>query len=361
MDACARNGLLDHIDFLSLHPYLPSDRFEQYLAEVRAWLRDHNREGMPLWVRETIAGWPAGKVRPATDGNIREHVLEMAVKAVEARACGVARYFPFLYTPFEEDNKNYGMLDNQYAPLPFVAAYFTLARLLAGSRYNGDLVHSDARIKSARVFRSADHCIVVLYTGTVDSSERLRFSQLGDVDLIGIDGRSLQRCEDGTLPVPDGLTYMLVSAESLSSLLNQDTSAARLFAVGNWPPPDRQDPSPIVLQHLIAPGGVRRTASGYWLEPKGEHRFPLSLRINNVSCERHTAALRLCCASDHTGSDLAGVSSEVVPEQGYTIVDFEIDPAACPSDGGVVHIEAFAQTASGLHASPLAIDIVLGK
>ena len=51
------------------------------------------------------------------------------MKAIEARACGVARYFAFVYPYYEEHASNFGMMDRRGVPMRSMAAYANAARV----------------------------------------------------------------------------------------------------------------------------------------------------------------------------------------------------------------------------------------
>ena len=61
------------------------------------------------------------------------------MKGVEARACGVARYFPFVLPYYDENNNNFGMTDRRGSPMLSLAAYAQMIRVLGQDSYLGDL------------------------------------------------------------------------------------------------------------------------------------------------------------------------------------------------------------------------------
>lgn len=108
LDNAAHNGLLDAVDAFSFHTYDRAPQMESLVGKYRSWLRAHGREAMPLWITECGRPWSRGPDRPPADQDAVS-ALDVTMKAIEARACGVARHFPFVYPFYEETSNNFGM------------------------------------------------------------------------------------------------------------------------------------------------------------------------------------------------------------------------------------------------------------
>ena len=119
---------------------------------------------MPLWITECGRPWSRGPDRPPIAED-QTSALDIVMKGVEARACGVARYFPFVYPFYEENSNNFGMTDRRGTPLRSLAAYAQMIRVLANQRYLGDLRQNEPGISRARVFGDDHQTIAVLYSG----------------------------------------------------------------------------------------------------------------------------------------------------------------------------------------------------
>jgi len=132
------------------------------------------------------------------------------------------------YPYYEENQNNFGMMDKHTTPLRSMAAYAQMIRVVAGSRYLGDLSHNDAAIKRARVFGGFRETVAVVYTGTTKAGCRVRLG-VPSLHLRGIDGRSLEPGADGAIPVPDGLTYVWLDRDQFGKRLVTDTPAMNLY------------------------------------------------------------------------------------------------------------------------------------
>ena len=193
-------------------------------------------------------------------GEDAESALDITMKGVEARVCGIDRYFPFVYPYYEENDNNFGMMDKHATPLRSFAAYAQLIRILHGSRYRGDLKVTDTAVQRARVFstdgdlHAPGGLVAVIYTGRRDPQARVKLD-VPVVRLEGIDGRLLHSAA-GEISVPDGLAYVWLSqGERESHPAARDS--IQLIPPATPPPGDAAEPAlrtrltPIVMRYLF--------------------------------------------------------------------------------------------------------------
>ncbi len=269
METLGRNGLLDQVDIYSFHTYATAMQMERIAGEHRDWLARWNHGSMPLWLTECGRPWKKGPDR-APVAEDQNSSLDIAMKAVEAYACGVERYFAFVLPYYEENDNNFGMLDRDGGPLRCFAGYVFAGKMLGKTEYVGDLkipsgvASSDdqsapegtCKLLRARVFRVRNASFVTdvdgttfhvaLYTGKNDPTAEVelgaslaKLAKLAKCSLraYGIDGRSLEVKSNGEscrIPVPDGLTWFVVhgvpsDVASDADLVNADTEASRLW------------------------------------------------------------------------------------------------------------------------------------
>ncbi len=296
VESMARNGLLDCVDVASFHTYGRALQMEGLVARFRAWLKAHGKETLPLWLTECGRPWKRGPGRPPADQG-RESALDITMKAVEARACGIAVHFPFVYPYYEERANNFGMMGKRGTALRSMAAYAQMVRALAHTRYLGDLVCDDKIVKRARVFGDERQTVVVLYTAQVEAR---RVVSLGVPTLRaeGIDGRPLEIAQDGAARVPDGLTYVWLDRARLGDRLQTDTGAMRLYAVAAKAPPTRPKPSPIILRFQHDAEAVSHKPEGYRIKAVPAGRQRLRVRVFNLSDGLRELTLRLAIAGE---------------------------------------------------------------
>jgi len=291
LDNAARNGLVDSVDVVSFHTYGRAPGMETLIGNYRSWLEAHDREAMPLWITECGRPWKRGPDVPPTEQDA-ESALDIIMKAVESRACGIARYFAFVYPFYEERDNNFGMMGRNATPLRSMAAYARLAAILAHKRYLGDLRCDDDAIQRARLFGDDRETIAVLYTGRPDATAKLKLD-LPVQKVEGIDGRLLEAAEQGTVPVPDGLVYVWLDRNRLGDRLQPHTSAMRLWSIGLQEPPRPGKPSPIVLRYQFDTDVVQPTSNGYRIKAEQPGETALVVRVFNLCDQRRDLSLEL--------------------------------------------------------------------
>ncbi len=291
LDSAARNGLLDHVDVISFHTYGRAVQMEPLVENYRSWLQTHGHPSMPLWITECGRPWKRGPERPARDDDALS-ALDITMKGVEARACGIARYFPFVYPYYDENTNNFGMMDRRGVPLRSMAAYVRLVGVLAGKSYLGDLKCGDAAVRRARAFGDGKDTVVVLYTGKPGASVVVQLP-LPARRVEGIDGRPLA-IVGGKTPVPDGLSYLWIDGKSLPEHLKTDTLAMRLSSMARPSLPCRPEPSAVVLRFQFDPALMAAKSEGYALkEQKTYSRVPVGVRVFNLGKRVQEVALKL--------------------------------------------------------------------
>jgi hypothetical protein len=275
LEAAADNGLLALCDVLSFHTYARAEAMERIVGEYREFLKEHGRVDMPLWVTECGRPWKRGPDRPPQDQDA-ESAADIVMKAIEARACGVQRYFAFVYPYYDENEWNFGMMDRAASPLRSMAAYVQAARRLAGAVYVGDLVIDNPDVRRARVFGRGDAMLAVLYTGTPAQDVRVPLGVPAQ-RIEGIDGRVLPGAGERTVMVRDGLTYVWFDADTIAERLSPNREAMRLLRSAGSGHTPRQSPSPLVLRLAWDDLPLDAVTAGY----RFAHQTPteVSLRV----------------------------------------------------------------------------------
>lgn len=341
------NGLLDEVDFVSFHTYAKAPSLERIITDYRTALSPKGKRVLPIWLTESGQAWTSGKERPSTEED-RNSALDITMKSVESRACGIASHFAFVYPFYIEGRHNFGLMGQEVSPLRSMAAYVQAVRALSNKKYVGDL--KVASTQRARVFAQGDQAVAVLYTESPAPKSSVIWK-----DMIhraeGIDGRVLKRTADGKLPLGDGITYVFTSLKALKGLIPQ-TAASKLYAVAQKTAPATTTVSPIILQP-VPPAGVQPSKRGYVVEEAGLKNFPLKVRVNNLSPNPVKASLR---------PEVAGISgleakSVEVPASGTAELLWNVDlqPAFVKTDSLALGIRGTYGT--GTPISPLSFEI----
>lgn len=321
------NGLTDAVDFVSFHDYRPALELEGLVAHYRDWMKRSGREDMPLWLTEVGFPWNTGPGRAP----IREDeasAMEIAMKGVEARACGIVRFMPFCLPFYEERGvKTFSLLGREVTPLRSFAAYAQSIRALAGREYLGDLRLPDAAVKRARVFgpvagsAEAD-CVVVLFTGTADDTRvRLPFAPHA---AESIDGRALDVGDDHVLTITGGIAYLGTSPAAISGLIERDTRAAALLAASRLPAPAALQASPVVLQHIVDPGQITYSPACYLIDASAIGRLTIAVRAVNLADHPAQARLGLRLPGESAAPD-SRLQTVTIPAQSSANTEWTVD------------------------------------
>jgi len=349
-DTCVANGMLEECDAVSFHSYDRAPAVAGIIARYRTWLGNAGKGPMPLW--HTECGWPwiNGPARPphAQDA---DSAMEIAAKAIESKACGVTRHFPFVFTYYEEGLKNFSMMGREVTPLRSMAAYANAIRLLSGKRYLGDLPGADPAVKLARVFGTdGGERIAVLYTGKIDAQAEISV-RIPASKAIGADGRSLT-INEGKVRIPDGLLYLVIGNDVP---LETNNRAMELSRLGSERFSHERRASPVVLQ--FNPEGLQAKVSSrrYLLTPETAARFPLRVRINNLSDApiAFTPELKLPDGKTEKKEPLS------IPAMGQADLNLELDLSSSLDIAETRLLSVSGSIGAGAAPLPVAIPLVM--
>ena len=351
-ETCGRSGLLDRVDAFSFHNYGKATDIENLVMGYRNWLRSYGHGAMPLWLTECGRPWKQGPDRPPIDQD-QTSALDITMKGIESQACGIARYFPFVYPFFEENTSNFGMMDKQVTPLRSFASYAQLIRVLAGYRYLGDLRHTALALLRARLFGNGKDVLAVLYSGKPEATAAVTLG-LPVERIEGIDGRRLPLSADGSIPIPDGLSYVWINSATASSWLIADTAASRMRpALASVE--TRGAPSPIVLRFQLDDSRFHPSSRGYLVKDVPVGKVRLGFEIWNLADRDYP--LELSLSLDAAGKSTSEpVCSVNVVSRSSASVEWTVDLGALIASTGRVTASVVASDRTGLK-DHLSVDL----
>ncbi|HSI83407.1 MAG TPA: hypothetical protein VK970_06460 [Candidatus Methylacidiphilales bacterium] len=369
-DTSAANGLLDDSNAISFHSYDRAPAVEGMVARYRTWLKSTGKEAMPMWHTECGWAWGVGPDRPPVEQDTIS-ALEISAKAMESKVCGVARFFPFVYVYYEEGHKNFGMMGREATPLRSMAGYATTVQMLSGKSYLGDLTGDgvDKKITLARVFgrpakEGEGEAVVVIYTGSVKPIATVSLP-VKVKRVQGADGRTLtvQNAQSdqsigvvaSQVPVPDGIAYITVDRAGLGAFLKTDTSARRLYEIGQQPLVQQRLASPLVLQFLWGKTPSRASARRYLVSRETAKALPLNVRIHNMS----QAPIMFTPELILPGGKLEKGSPVSVPAMGFSDIQWQPDVTGELDIARTKLITVGGKAESGISPSPLAIPLMM--
>ena len=293
-------GLLRAVDFVSFHNNDGGgESVREQVAACRKWLTQAGADGMEIWITQSGKSWPLKPGERPTAAEEAASALSIVAKAIEARACGVERYFPFSLPPSPDDKRVFAMTDNDGLPLRPLAAYGACIATLTNRAYVGDLAlvtkwTREPLVERAPVFADNATAVVAIYCDSVKPGQNKSGPVMCDWDLelpilhvLGIDGRELKPVTDGgrtQIPLDDGVAYVFVSVREVDKHLRVDTEAMRLTRLARQVH-TRQPLPPIVLQHLPDFASVQTSSHGYKITKGDAKNWPIAIRVNNFSYE----------------------------------------------------------------------------
>ena len=325
LENAAENGLLRDVDGFSFHSYDHAPELEEQVGKFRGWLEESGDESMPLWLTECGRPWKGGTDRPAADQDLASAV-DITMKGVEARCCGVERYFPFIYMYYDEGENNFGMMDKPGTPCRSFAAYTQLIHVLSGAKYAGDLKIADSSALRARVFEplapraGAKELVAVLYTASFPQPKTLKIPAGKIKRVESVLGEPLKLPDNGGLLIqPNSLYYVWFDRASLAGQLNTETEAMKLYQAAQKPRKRGEDIPPAVIRFQYDKTKVSAHWTTYFIPPGTEYPLPLKFRVFNLDQDEKKYDLRF--EIDQTVDSLSGV---VVAGQGFTDVHWNL-------------------------------------
>lgn len=366
LDAMSGSGGLAGADAFSFHTYNRAPSIEAMIGRYRDWLKAAGDETLPLWITECGRPWKIGPERPVPEQDI-ESACDIIMKGIEARACGVARYFPFVYPYYEERENNFGMMDRRGSPLRAFAAYAEMIRVLSRTEYVGDYsldgVSSDGpEIHRARLFRrgndAAGDLILALYTGKREPTRvTLPFAPK---EIISLTGEAVPLQENPkTVEIHGGLIYLRLSAASLENRLIAETPAKALWLLGQAGAKRSDSPQaelhPMILRY-------RWDAEKLDAEPKG-YRFrsvptaPALLSFDVFNLSEKARPVRL--VFDSAGKNISFY--DIVPAGESTVRPVEIPPRSRGTISAAADFNAALGIGSPAVISVKAVDAASGE
>jgi hypothetical protein len=316
------------MDGFSFHSYYQAPALEKLSGNYRNWLKESGHESMPLWLTECGHAWKRGTERPPVDQDW-DSAVDITMKGVEARCCGVERYFPFVYPYYDEGERNFGMTDKLGTPCRSIAAYIQLIHVLSGSEYIGDLKINDSDVLRARTFEpltsdsginNQKELITVLYTGKLSKQKMLKIP-VGKIKKIeSIFGEPLRLSDNSELLIQsNNLYYVWFDKASLNNQLNIDTEAMKLLQSSRKPRKRNENIPPVIVRFLFDKEKTSTHPEGYFIPHDAENPLPLKFRVFNLEQNERKYDLRF--EINQTAKSRNGV---VVAGQGFTDVPWNL-------------------------------------
>ena len=354
LNCSAENGMLDVVEVVSFHTYARAKDMERLVTLYRDWLKRYDHPAKPLWITECGRPWPEGKGRPDM-GPDANSALDVTMKAIEARSCGIERYFPFVYPYYEERENNFAMMGRGFTPLRSMAAYVFAVRHLSDRDYAGDCRVDDEAIARARVFHGEKDAVVVLYRDQCGGENSVK-PPCPVVAAHGIDGRALEPDAEGRFPLRDGILYLTVKPEEIAKHLIADTPAMALWKTANAETPSEVNaPSPIVPRYQY---GEKTAfgARGYHVKPDVTPTVPFTVRVFNLGNSARSVELTPAFSNELGAFDPPAAKTVDIPAAGHADVTWTANVSHAFDKEDRVAVVVTAKGADCGTILPLSVD-----
>lgn len=280
--AAVANGVLENSDFFAYHNYEPIDSIEKNTGYFRNYLEGNPRQGIPIYMTEVGEAWDGmDKDRPVLNDELHS-ATSITGKAIEGKAVGIARFYAFILSSYDEINKNFGLFDRHHTPLRIFASYANACNLLSGWEYIGDVA------EMGRAFSKADEgdAIVTVVCKQNKFKAIPRWLLTKDATLIGPDGKILSKGlnKDTQLgsEAGDSIYFIRVPRKHIAKHLNANTEAMRLLNIARNYQPQPRIFKPGIIQHHINDSNNRNwSLRGYYFYDLTRVEF--ELYFNNLS------------------------------------------------------------------------------
>ncbi|XHR31107.1 MAG: glycosyl hydrolase [Chthoniobacteraceae bacterium] len=356
MDLAAKNGLLDASDFISFHYYGDPVDMKRHVTEYRRWLKSFGHESMPLWLTESGSLWTGPQYSRPKLQQIQTAAMKISGNAIEARACGVQRIFPFVYVDYTEHKTgNFGMMDPMETPTRSMAAYATSIRLISNKPYVGDIKSEDGKNVCARVFAAENgEAVLVFVTGKVDPSDVIPLP-FEPEKVYGADGRSLKT--GSKVPVPDGLGFAVAPMKTVRPFLSTDSSTFNLSTMSAAATLNSAPVCPIILKAQLKNAPVSAETRGYRVEG-APGKMSIPIQVANLDHVEHEVTLEF---RREGAPDLLGVIMGKIPAEGNAELSADVDFAAFPAGEETKMVEVLATSNVRGEISPVVLRFIFAQ
>lgn len=353
LNLAAENGLLDAVDFISIHYHnqvnadMTSLGYIDIIQAYRSWAEQFGHPAMPIVNTETGVSFPIpkGSIRPERAVDVQAaagHVF----KAVESLSCGIKRYYAFYLQNYFEDVRCWGLLDANGTPFRSFACYAYAMQALANAEYYGEIAIDGVRW--TRVFTRGREAIIVLYSPGPYTLKNLPFAVKR---IAAIDGKDVPASASAAL---DTISYLFADASAVKGFVSRDGQAYRLYRMSRG---EIKTPkvSPIVLQRRIVPGReIYSTPNNYEVPESDIADMLFELRVYNLSDTPRTVGLKAFVRSP---SEPIAAEDVAVGASSFKDIPWRLNMKAHLSGGEARLLTVTASSASLPEGSVLAVKL----
>ena len=249
------NGMSEYADALAVHSYGDPAEISRDLRAFRKILKSFPNPDIPVWYTESGMPWGRGFMPNKNNKHVlgKSHPMNqeemksaawITMKAVEAKLCGIERYYPFVMKYYPENDKNFGMTDQQWAPLLPLCAYFNCIREIGGMDYIGNPVKKLANVQLARIFADAQRAVLVVFSPKQKYS--LELAGLPVKAIRAIDGSAVE-VNSSKAEITGHMAYIELNPQKYAAIVNDGTAEMPLYLAGKKYTPLPRKAVPVIF------------------------------------------------------------------------------------------------------------------
>lgn len=307
-ETMVKSEIADLVDAISIHNYSTWQVMTKMIHDYREALKNSNRPDLPIWVTEAGSHYEDDGYFSNLKGS-HYSAAQNVLKAVESKAEGVEKYYMFVYASYFEFGRTFSMWAKNFSPMPELAAYLTLSKVLSNQDYLGSW-------NSLRVFgnKNNSHVIVI---------GRANEPIIQDANFIGIDGRQVKNSDAKTILDKDGMIYMFTTLDKIKNELKLSKQNAQTISKS-------ATPSSIILSfgnidsnnhHFLSKEGITLEVSGDFVK--------FDIKITNLENFEQTVEVTPILPWEKTKSAAKSKQLTVGKEQtGIISFEFKLPPDA---------------------------------
>lgn len=192
MELLMKNDVLSYLDIYNFHAYpKPYDEtkplvpFPGNAAIHRDFLLSQEEWDKRLWLTESGLPIPSALGAGLSRSDQMRQARYLITSTVQALAEGVDKHFWFIMSSFHLNNRQYGLLHDDYTPYPAFVAEAVLTDALGHGVYAGRIPDVPAAIQ-AHLFRDGDASVAVFWSEQPQTIEAKLFAKTVErIDLMG--------------------------------------------------------------------------------------------------------------------------------------------------------------------------------
>ncbi len=345
------NKAIDYTDIFNIHAHMKADTKNNTLGISKEKINEYTEMKMkstekdiPVWITEAglYSVLEAGKTEMTAE-QAKYQARYLPTATAEALACGVDKFFWFMWPKFIENNQEMGTFDAQDNPNPSYQAEAICSYMLGKAKYKG---LADKENISGYLFDNGTNDVMIIWTSVPQSYDIITETPVTVTDIMG--GSHIINPNGGVVSVDIAEYPVYISFESTADTVNyypceynSDTTLKREFTSGER----------IILQQTFTDRVSSDAHTKGYAFTDGEE-VKMILTVNNLNKTEKTISLK----GELEGYDVnIKENSVTVPAMSKTQVNVSLKPLGNTEFSGIYDVKRylkFTAETDGCESSP---------